>query len=243
MEHGHNPIEGDGRAAGRSLAHRDRRRKQLTDAALGCISTLGLRDTTVQDVARRAGMAVGSISQYFDSKEALYTAVLNALSEEFAAAWQCGLERAGHAPAARLRCFVQTYFDKSICQRRKIAVWFAFWGEVRARPQYREVCAGYDRHHDEMLANLCAAVLDGQNGTRLEPEGAARLVAAMCQGLWLEFLTGETGLGREELARLADLNLAALFPAASEFRDETATAWRSHPTRSRARTPPRVESA
>src|SRR5271169_879785 len=94
-------VNEEGRPAGRSAAHRDRRRKQLTDAALGCIASLGLRDTTVQDVARRAGMAVGSINQYFDSKEALYTAVLNALSEEFAAAWQRGLERAGHAPPAR----------------------------------------------------------------------------------------------------------------------------------------------
>jgi TetR/AcrR family transcriptional regulator, transcriptional repressor of bet genes len=214
-----------GRTGGRSAAHRDRRRKQLTDAALGCIASLGLRDTTVQDVARRAGMAVGSINQYFDSKEALYAAVLNALSEEFAAAWQRGLERAGRTPAARLRSFVQTYFDKSICQRRKIAVWFAFWGEVRARPQYRKVCAGYDRHHDETLAGLCAAMLDEQNDKRLEPEGAARLVAAMCQGLWLEFLTGDAGLGREELAQLADRNLAALFPAAARnFGEKTATA-------------------
>jgi len=215
MMNSHGSSERARRAAGRSAAHRERRRKQLIDGALGCIASLGLRDTTVQDVARRAGMAVGSISQYFDSKEALYTAVLNALSEEFAAAWQRGLERAGSAPAARLRCFVQTYFDKSICQRRKIAVWFAFWGEVRARPQYRKVCAGYDRHHDETLASLCAAMPDGQNEARLEPQGAARLVAAMCQGLWLEFLTGDAGLGREELARLADRNLAALFPAAA----------------------------
>ena len=218
-------LQGSGSRGGGSAAHRDRRRKQLTDAALGCIASLGLRDTTVQDVARRAGMAVGSISQYFDSKEALYTAVLNALSEEFAAAWQRGLERAGEAPAARLRSFVQTYFDKGICQRRKIAVWFAFWGEVRARPQYRKVCAGYDRHHDQTLAGLCAAMLAGHHETRLEPEGAARLVAAMCQGLWLEFLTGDAVLGREELARLADQNLAALFPAAArEFGGETATA-------------------
>ncbi len=215
MDHTDSSPDSGGRAAGRSAAHRDRRRKQLTDAALGCIASLGLRDTTVQDVARRAGMAVGSINQYFNSKEALYTAVLNSLSEEFAAAWQRGLERAGSAPAARLRCFVQTYFEKSICQRRKIAVWFAFWSEVRARPQYRKVCAAYDRHHDETLASLCAAMRDGQNATHLEPQGAACLVAAMCQGLWLEFLTGDRGLGRDELARLADRNLAALFPAAA----------------------------
>ncbi len=198
-----------------TAANRERRRRQLTDAALGCISTLGLRDTTVLDVARRAGMAVGSISQYFDSKEALYTAVLHALSEEFAGVWRRGLDRAGTSAPARLRAFVHAYFDRSICQRRKVAVWFAFWGEVRARPQYREVCAGYDRQHDETLRTLCAALPGSADGPDPEPETAARLIAAMCQGLWLEFLTGDAGLGREQLARLADRNLAALFPAAA----------------------------
>ena len=76
---------------------RARREVQLVDAALECIGTLGLRDTTVQDVAARAGMAVGSISQYFESKELLFTATLRALSEQFESASQqpeCGHEGA-----------------------------------------------------------------------------------------------------------------------------------------------------
>jgi TetR/AcrR family transcriptional regulator, transcriptional repressor of bet genes len=151
-------------------------------------------------------MAVGSINQYFESKEALYTAVLEALSAEFTSAIEAGLAQAGPAPSARLRAFVQTYFAPSICQRRKIAVWFAFWGEVRARPQYRVVCAGYDRGHDATLAELCAQLrISGAAAT-------ARLVAATCQGLWLEFLTGDARLDRDALAELADRSLAAYYP-------------------------------
>jgi TetR/AcrR family transcriptional regulator, transcriptional repressor of bet genes len=194
---------------------REAREQQLIDAAIHCISARGMRDTTVPDVAARANMAVGSINQYFDSKELLFTAALRALSEQFEIAWRKGLEEAGPDPALRLRRFVECYFQPAICQRRKIAVWFAFWGEAKARPHYRAVCASYDQRHDETLLSLCRAlIMDG--GYVLEPSSAAKIVGSQCQGLWLELLTGSDGLDRNDLAELARACLAALFPRHAE---------------------------
>jgi TetR/AcrR family transcriptional regulator, transcriptional repressor of bet genes len=192
--------------------HRGQREAQLVDAALECIASLGLRDTTVQDVAVRADMAVGSISQYFESKELLFTAVLERLSKQFENAWRGALAQAGADPAERLRRFVDCYFDPAICQRKQVAVWFAFWGEVKARPKYREVCSGYDRRHDEQLEELCRALVAAGGDVVPEPRKAAKIVASTCHGLWLELLTGNDGLRRAELAALARASLAALFP-------------------------------
>jgi TetR/AcrR family transcriptional repressor of bet genes len=190
---------------------REAREQQLIEAAIHCISVRGMRDTTVPDVAARANMAVGSINQYFESKELLFTAALRALSEQFEITWRKGLEEAGPDPALRLRRFVECYFEPAICQRRKIAVWFAFWGEAKARPHYRAVCASYDQRHDETLESLCRGlIIDGGYG--LEPASAAKIVASQCHGLWLELLTGGDGLDRNGLAGLARASLAALFP-------------------------------
>ena len=204
------PVEAPVRSRGDR--RRERREAQLIDAALECISTLGLRDTTVHDVAERAGMAVGSISQYFESKEGLFAAVLRALSEEFESAWHRELAVAAPDPAQRLLRFVDCYFAPAICRRRKIAVWFAFWGEVKARPKYRAVCAGYDRRHDDALANLCRALIDDGGYASLDPHATAKIVASVCHGLWLELLTGTDGLKRPQLAGLARANLAMIFP-------------------------------
>ncbi len=200
------------RSPGGSDPRQERRRRQLVEATIDCIGRLGLRETKVQDVARQAGMAVGSINQYFSGKEALFTAVLRHLSEEFQAVWQTGLARAGVGPMARLQGFVMSYFHPALCTRRKVAVWFAFWGEIKAQPQYRQVCREYDRRHDDMLAELCAAVIAEVPRPGLDARAAARIVAALCQGLWLEFLTGADGLDRQDLAALARVELAALFP-------------------------------
>ena len=134
--------------------------------------------------------------------------------EPLVAEYQRLVGRRGTPPdaAARLGAFVGCYFLSSTCQRKKVAVWFAFWGEVKARPQYQEVCATYDRLHDETLEGLCVALIaDGGYGD-LSARDVARLVASMCHGLWLELLTGRERLGRPELARLAADGLAALFP-------------------------------
>jgi TetR/AcrR family transcriptional regulator, transcriptional repressor of bet genes len=193
-------------------ARRDQRERQLLAAALECISTRGLSDTTVQAVAAEAGMAVGSISQYFDSKSRLLTALLKRLSEEFERAWREALADCGPDPARRLAAFVRCYFEPSLCRRKKIAVWFAFWGEVKARPQYSGVCSGFDQRHDESLEALCAALIEVGSYRGLRSRDTAKLIASMCHGLWLELLTGRDGLRRAELARLALNGLAALFP-------------------------------
>jgi TetR/AcrR family transcriptional repressor of bet genes len=214
-------------------ARREQREAQLIDAALECIGALGLRDTTVQNVAARAGMAVGSISQYFETKELLFTAALRALSEQFESAWRRGLEEAGEAPAIRLRRFVDCYFEAPICRRRNIAVWFAFWGEVKARPKYRQVCAGYDRRHDEALERLCQELITSGGYSGLAPRAAAKIIASACHGLWLELLTGTDGLMRTELGALARATLAALFPRhARQFEESSLSGPPRDPSRS-----------
>jgi TetR/AcrR family transcriptional repressor of bet genes len=161
-------------------------------------------------------MAAGSISQYFRSKDRLFTAVLRQLSEEFESHWQRRLAESGDDAAAQLLGFVQCYFDPQLCQREKVAVWFAFWGEVQARPRYQAVCAAFDRRHDAALERLCGRlVAAGAAGRALTAREAARTVAALCQGLWLEFLTGADRPSREALGRLASRGLAALFPGAA----------------------------
>ncbi|WP_374655128.1 TetR family transcriptional regulator C-terminal domain-containing protein [Dongia sp.] len=194
-------------------AKRQARRRQLIDATIDCISRKGIVDTTVPDIARSADMAVGSITQYFDGKDALFTATLAHMSTEFEAAWRADIAAVPeNDAAARLRAFLISYFRPDLCQRRKVSVWFAFWSEVRARPKYRAVCAAADAVHDVTLRDLCAAVIAEGGYAGLDATRCAKTLAALSQGLWLELLTGTDGLSREELATHVLLGLTSLFP-------------------------------
>jgi AcrR family transcriptional regulator len=59
-------------------AARDARRQRIIDAAWRCATRKGYRDITVDDVCAEAGISKGAFYGYFDSKQALLVALLEA---------------------------------------------------------------------------------------------------------------------------------------------------------------------
>jgi len=56
-------------------AHVEARRNQILDAAWACFARRGYHQTTMQDIARDAGISAGAIYRYYASKEAVLAAI------------------------------------------------------------------------------------------------------------------------------------------------------------------------
>lgn len=74
----------------------------LIEATARCIAERGLDNTTTPLIAERAGVSVGSLYQYFSSKEALIDAMVAKLARDIGS----GLGRLPIAPEASLRDLV-----------------------------------------------------------------------------------------------------------------------------------------
>ncbi len=61
----------------------DVRRQQILDAAKKCFSKLGLRQTTIRNIAEEAGMSVGHIYNSFGSKEEIVEAMAREQAKTF----------------------------------------------------------------------------------------------------------------------------------------------------------------
>ena len=61
--------------------------------------------------------------------------------------------------AEKLAALLSVDFDKRICQRNKLAVWFAFWGESRSRLTYRKIYAERAREYKQLLTGLCEEII------------------------------------------------------------------------------------
>jgi AcrR family transcriptional regulator len=102
------PPEADGEIRYRELNKRDKRRR-IQSAARALFSKTGFEDTTLREIARKAGVALGTLSLYADDKRDL---VLLIFSEEIAAL----IERAARAPrkdqdlADQLTAFFGTFY-------------------------------------------------------------------------------------------------------------------------------------
>lgn len=191
---------------------RERRRDQLIRSTIECISRHGLADTTLARVADGAGLSHGIVNFHFKSKQALLADTLDYLSREYADAWRRALEHAGATPAERLRAMVMTDFEPSVCNRRKMAVWFAFWGEAKSRPTYMKTCGVHDQQYQDALRDLCAAVIADGGYDNIDADAAATAVSALTDGLWLDVLISPETFTRERGRALTSMVLAGLFP-------------------------------
>jgi AcrR family transcriptional regulator len=68
---------------------------RILDAAFECVGDVGLSRTTVEDVARAAGLARQTIYRYFPSKEHLIMALVLREEEKFLDGVQAAFQRAG----------------------------------------------------------------------------------------------------------------------------------------------------
>ena len=195
----------------RRTAPPEERREQLIRATIRSIARHGLPDTTMATVAAEAGLSQGIINLHFQSKERLLLETLRFVADEYRECWERALAR-DHANAAeRLAALVKVDFDPVLCKRDKLAVWFAFWGEIKSRPTYRKLCAERDREYHEQLRRLCAEIAK-EGRYDVDPDDVAFGLSAMGEGLWLDLLLSSRKINRDKAYRLCMTYLAASFP-------------------------------
>lgn len=202
-----------GRAAPRRrTAPPAERRRQLIDATIRSVANRGLADTTIATVAREAGLSQGIINLHFKTKERLLTETLRYLADEYRNACREATERSDGSPEAGLRAMVELDFQRAICERNKLAVWFAFWGERRFRPTYRRICAERDRSYDDLVRELCARLCEQGGYPEVDSALVADGLSALTDGLWLDLLVRPDSMTRELARRISLTYLADAFP-------------------------------
>ena len=196
-------------------ARKSANRQKLIEATIDCIAELGLSDTTVGAVVRRAGLSQGIVNLHFATKEALLEETLRFLSAEWEAAWRDRSERAAPDPAAQLQTMLLSVFEPSVFNRRKLAAWHAFYADSKYQSTYRGVAGPLDRVYLETLTGLCRRLIEagGEGGKPdLEAHLLAKGLRCMTDGLCLEWLTNPRATSRAEARRICLQALRTTFP-------------------------------
>ena len=200
------------RASSKRTASKEARRIQLIKATIRSIASHGLSDTTVATVAREARLSQGIVNLHFQSKERLLVETLQYVTDEYRDTWEAALESAGPGPAAQLQALLEVDYDKSVFDRDKIAVWFAFWSETKSRPTYRKLCAERDRGYDVVLTRLVGELIEEGGYGDLDASIIANGLAAMAEGLWLDGLVSPRDMNRDKARNIAHTYLSYIFP-------------------------------
>jgi TetR/AcrR family transcriptional repressor of bet genes len=191
---------------------RAKRRSQLIDATMKCIARRGIGGTTLSDVASEAGLSQGIVNLHFESKDNLLRETLEALAGEYRAQFERASGRSSESAAAGLQALMELDLSPSICQPAKLAVCFAFWGEVKSRPTYRKICDEIDSYYDRVVERLCAEIVEEGGYDHITAGQAATALTAMTNGLWLSCLISPQEWNRHAALDAVMAYLGNVFP-------------------------------
>lgn len=193
-------------------AIRETRRRQLIEATIDSIAELGFTDTTLASVTMRAELSHGTINFHFKNKETLLAETLGFLAREHYDHWNTAMKKAGSDPRKQLAAIVEVDFRPNICSPKKLAVWFAFWGQVKYRPAYLGIHSRYDEQRLIEMERLCGEIVEDGGYDHVDPTAAARRIEALVDGLWLTLLLYPKAKRRLEARDDTFSYLAELFP-------------------------------
>lgn len=196
---------------GRAAAKAERR-QQLINATVDCIARYGLSHTTMARVTEAAGTSIGLANFHFESKERLFEATLQFLADEQRELWQNRNLDASLSHADRLMAIVDSRFHPRTCSRKKLAIWFAFYGDASAREVYRRVLAYVDDERLEATVAILTAMAAEAGNTTIDPEETALGMEALYDGMWLNMLLYPSDFKRLACRKTALDFIAALFP-------------------------------
>lgn len=188
-------------------------RQALIDATLDTIAEIGITDTTVTSIIKRADLSRGMIHLHFGGKDKLLSSAAKHYSDVYYAELEKSLQQAGTDPEAIIMAVVRTDLGPSLLNERSAKVWHAFRGVAHSHPGIAE----YSSTQDERLKGILHKAFEQLTrevsvGGQLNARQATFGTFALLEGMWVHFLSDMEGFSREEAVSLIQKFLSGMFP-------------------------------
>ena len=164
------------------------------------------------NVSKGAGLSQGIVNFHFKSKELLLIETLKYISNEYLEAFERKLKRAGNNPLKKIIAIIDNDFDKNICNRDKIAVWYTFFSEVKFKPVYLQICKERDDYYNRTVISIIRELIKYEKNTSLSAVRIASSLFALTMGLWLDQLVDSENFNRKEAKNIFIDNIKNNFP-------------------------------
>lgn len=190
-----------------------RQRQRLIDACITALHLYGPSGTTVARVVAIARLSPGIVRFYFQSKAAMLVASLQYLATEFEERVVTPVAAMRGQPALALERLVDLYLDPDIASPRKVAVWYAFWGEASARQEYLAICGQKDANFAELVQDLVHRMIESSGRRHLDGEAVALGLIGVLEIIWQGFaFEEEANIDRPLARRRCMAYLRSVFP-------------------------------
>jgi AcrR family transcriptional regulator len=180
----------------------DERRAALLEAAVRALRRLGFERMRLRDVAEEAGVSIGLLQHYFETREQLGRAAFAAACGERAHRFAGSAEPGGSA-WERIRQMLSYAFDHDGL-RDRAATWLDLCAAASRDPRLqREALRVQDVWRAPLVAAIAEGVATGELSPRIEPDAAVDLLLALVDGTELAATIGDTSLSAKTMLAAA----------------------------------------
>ena len=156
------------------------RRPQILDAAERCFALNGFHKTTMQDVAREAGMVPGNLYRYFPSKNAIIAGLVERDRAEIAADFAT-LSNAENLMAAFEQLGRKHFIDQP---RMKAVIALQIWSEAALDPEIAAHVSAVQSEVRNGIRNVLSRARDtGEIHQDVEVEALTHLIITLSDGM------------------------------------------------------------
>ena len=184
---------------------------KLISSTIKNLSKKGIKDLTMKDVSKGAGLSQGIVNFHFKSKELLLIETLRFISNEYLHSFQKSIAKAGNDPRKKIVGIIENDFSKKICTIEKVAVWFTFFSEIKYKPAYRQICKERDLYYQSVTENIFSELIKKEK-IKLSQKNLARGFQALIMGLWLDQLEDPDTFNRMQSKKICFEFIKSNFP-------------------------------
>ncbi len=202
----------------RPVGLRDRqkqeRQQRIVKAAERLFARKGYAEVAMEDIAERAGLAVGTIYNYFPSKSALLLAIVRRETESLLARGRKILEDPPRDPVAGVAAFTGIFLDDFTRDDRRL--WRELFGAAIAEPATvgRRLFEGDTQLVLQLSSLLERYRCDGILASDIEPMPAATVLYGVCFTWLTAYLMNDAisaEMARNEIRRGTAIAMRGLF--------------------------------
>jgi AcrR family transcriptional regulator len=179
--------------------------RAIEKSAQQLFETRGFADTTVDDIVARAGVAKGAFYHHYDSKESVFTKVIELIQASLASEVAAVAIKAA-TPVDKLRAGMGAYIEA--CDRPRVRRVLLLDGpSVLGWPRWREID---DKYFGFMTQRAVAAAL-GPSATELHVKAVAALISgAFAEAAMLTAASSNAMFTSKDLRSAMDVLLTGL---------------------------------
>jgi AcrR family transcriptional regulator len=175
--------------------------KRIIDASLDLFSKLGYDGTGVADICNEANVSKGAFYHHFNSKQAVFLALLNNWLNELDLSMQEARDSARSVPEDLINMagIIKKVFEAA---GGRFSMFLEFWIQSNRKPEIWETTVSPYRRYQDMFSSIIKEGIEEKSLEKeVNPDSVAKVIIALALGLLLQAFFDPKGAVWDELTR------------------------------------------